>query len=408
VPLAPIDLVTSKTWSEVTWRAGAEWDVAPQSLVYVSVETGYKAGGFYFTSDNPTYNPEKLTAYTVGAKNRFFNNRLQLNLEGYYWKYKDQQISHLITDSAGEVVFATQNVGQATMKGLEIETQFLATDTTLLTADVDYLDAVYDNFVYNLPNFGTSPSTSCPATPVGPTYIVDCSGRAPPQSPRWSGNLGLQQTFELRNGGSVVADARTHYQSQTLTGLEFLAVEEQKASRPVRRLSPIWNIAAAVILLAAGIGIGIRVASPGHQEGQPGTVATATHHGDSTDALVFTLLQEESASQRIKAVNYAENMTSPDPKVIGALINTLDHDKNVNVRLTCLYSLTKFSDNLLVRDALVASLTRQTEPIVQIVLINLLTEMKEPKARRSFQEIISNEKSSKEVKNIAEKGLRTI
>jgi len=186
------------------------------------------------------------------------------------------------------------------------------------------------------------------------------------------------------------------------------AVEEQKASRPVRRLSPIWNIAAAVILLAAGIGIGIRVASPGHQEGQPGTVATATHHGDSTDALVFTLLQEESASQRIKAVNYAENMTSPDPKVIGALINTLDHDKNVNVRLTCLYSLTKFSDNLLVRDALVASLTRQTEPIVQIVLINLLTEMKEPKARRSFQEIISNEKSSKEVKNIAEKGLRTI
>jgi iron complex outermembrane receptor protein len=229
VPLAPIDLVTSKTWSEVTWRAGAEWDVAPQSLVYVSVETGYKAGGFYFTSDNPTYNPEKLTAYTVGAKNRFFNNRLQLNLEGYYWKYKDQQISHLITDSAGEVVFATQNVGQATMKGLEIETQFLATDTTLLAADVDYLDATYNNFVYNLPNFGTSPSTSCPATPVGPTYIVDCSGRAPPQSPRWSGNLGLQQTFELRNGGSVVADARTHYQSQTLTGLEFLAVEEQKA-----------------------------------------------------------------------------------------------------------------------------------------------------------------------------------
>jgi iron complex outermembrane recepter protein len=229
VPLAPINLDTSKTWSEVTWRAGTEWDVAPQSLVYASVETGYKAGGFYFTSDNPVYSPEKLTAYTVGAKNRFFNNRLQLNLEAYYWKYKDQQISHAITDSAGEVVFATQNVGQATMKGLEIETQFLATDTTLLTADVDYLDAVYDNFVYNLPNFGTPPSTSCPATPAGPSYVVNCSGRTPPQSPRWSGNLGLQQTFELGNGGSVVADARTHYQSRTLTGLEFLDVEEQKA-----------------------------------------------------------------------------------------------------------------------------------------------------------------------------------
>jgi iron complex outermembrane recepter protein len=227
VPLAPINLDTSKTWSETTWRAGAEWDVAQQSMVYVSVETGYKAGGFYFTGDNPVYDPEKLTAYTLGSKNRFLDNRLQLNLEAYYWKYKDQQISHAITDSAGEVVFATQNVGKATMKGLEIDTEFLATDTTLLKADLDYLDATYANFVYDLPNFGVPPSTSCPFTPAGPSFVVNCSGRSPPQAPRWSGNLGLQQTFGLGTAGSVVAEARTHYQSRTLTGLEFLPVEEQ-------------------------------------------------------------------------------------------------------------------------------------------------------------------------------------
>ena len=36
---------------------------------------------------------------TVGTKNRFLNNRLQANVELYYWKYNNQQISHLSTDS---------------------------------------------------------------------------------------------------------------------------------------------------------------------------------------------------------------------------------------------------------------------------------------------------------------------
>lgn len=186
------------------------------------------------------------------------------------------------------------------------------------------------------------------------------------------------------------------------------AEQEQKAQRPVGRLIFWRNMAAAVILLAAGIGIGVWFASTGARVEKPDRPLADTHTNTSSDTLLFSLLKEESASQRIKAVNYVEEMASPDQKVISALINTLDHDKNANVRLACLYSLTKFSDDPHVREALVNSLPRQTEPIVQIVLINLLTEMKEPRARRPLQDIISNNKTSKEVKNIAEKGLRTI
>ena len=186
------------------------------------------------------------------------------------------------------------------------------------------------------------------------------------------------------------------------------AEEEQKAARPVRPLILWRNIAAAVILLAAGIGIGIRLAPSGARSGQTVNTVVAAHHSDASDTLLFNLLNEESASERIKAVNYVEEMAAPNQRVIAALINTLDHDKNANVRLACLYSLARFSDNPKVRDALVSSLTHQTEPIVQIVLINLLTEMKESRARQPLQEIISNDKTSKEVKNIAEKGLRTM
>ena len=227
-PNPTINLDTSNSWSRATWRAGAEWDVRPQSLAYASVETGFKSGGFYFTHDNPVYDPEKVTAYTLGAKNRFFGNRLQLNFEAFYWDYRDQQISHIVADSAGVVVFATQNVGKATIKGAELETQYLLTDTTLLAADAQYLDSSYDSFAYTLPNFGAPAATSCAATPVGTVYDVNCSGRTPPQSPRWTLNLGLQQTFPM-GSGSIVANANTHFQTTALVGLEFLPQEMQGA-----------------------------------------------------------------------------------------------------------------------------------------------------------------------------------
>lgn len=227
-PYPAINLHTSNSWSRATWRAAAEWDVRPQSLAYASVETGFKSGGFYFTHDNPVYNPEKVVAYTLGSKNRFLGNRLQLNLEAFYWDYRDQQISHIVEDSAGVVVFATQNVGKATIKGAELETQYLLTDTTLLAGDAQYLDSSYDSFAYTLPNFGAPAATSCAATPVGTVYDVNCSGRTPPQSPRWTLNLGVQQTIPLGTG-SVVAAANTHYQTLTLVGLEFLPQEMQRA-----------------------------------------------------------------------------------------------------------------------------------------------------------------------------------
>lgn len=227
-PNPAINLNTSNSWSRATWRVAAEWDVRPQSLAYASVETGFKSGGFYFTHDNPIYNPEKVIAYTLGAKNRFLGNRLQLNLEAFYWNYRDQQISHIVQDSAGVVVFATQNVGKATLKGAELEAQYLLTDTTLLAADAQYLNSRYDSFAYTLPNFGAPAATSCAATPAATVYNVNCSGRTPPQSPRWTLNLGLQQTFPMGTG-SIVAAANTHYQTLTLVGLEFLPQEMQDA-----------------------------------------------------------------------------------------------------------------------------------------------------------------------------------
>ena len=220
------------SFKRFTYRLGADWDVTDRNLLYASYETGFKSGGFFFSSDRGIFQPEKIRAFTVGSKNRFLDNRLQINLEGFYWRYKDQQVSHLSLDSKGIAIFPTENVGKATFKGFEAETRFLLTETTTLSADVQYLDAKYNSFVYTTPNQngGFSNGTACPngAAP-GVVYTVNCSGFRPPNAPKWTLNLGGQQRIPLSSGASIVGDLRSHYQTRTLTGLEFQPIEFQRS-----------------------------------------------------------------------------------------------------------------------------------------------------------------------------------
>ena len=228
--LTTLTIDQSASYSRVTWRAAADWDVTDQNLLYASVETGFKSGGFFFSSDSNFYKPESIKAYTIGSKNRFLDNRLQANLELYYWKYHDQQISHLSTDSLNQLIFPTENIGAATFKGFELELEARPLRYTLLSADVQYNDGVYDSFVYHVPNQngGVNNGTGCPnlGTP-GLNYTVDCSGKQPPYAPRWTLSAGVQQTVPLPSDANLVGNARVHYQSTTLTALEFLPVEEQ-------------------------------------------------------------------------------------------------------------------------------------------------------------------------------------
>lgn len=213
-----------------TYRVSADWDVTPNNLLYVSYETGFKAGGFFFTADQGEYKPETLKAFTLGSKNSFFDRKLTFNLEAFYWKYNDQQTSLLSLDSEQHTVFATLNIGKATIKGLELETRFAATDTTLLSVDVQYLNARYDSFKYIKPNQngGVSNGTGCPSSSVTAlAYTIDCSGRRPPQAPKWTVNLGAQQTVEMSSGGKIVANVNAHFQTETLVGIEFLPGEFQ-------------------------------------------------------------------------------------------------------------------------------------------------------------------------------------
>ncbi len=219
----------SRDFSRTTYRAGIEYDVAERSLFYASYETGYKAGGFFVSIDDPTFDPETIEAYTIGLKNRFFDNRLQLNFELFDWTYEDQQVSHFRSNSMAGTEFVTENVGTSSLSGAEVEMLALVGQNTTLSATVQYLDAEYDDFVYSNP-ISVPPTSGCAVTgPVVPGgYTVDCSGLRPLNTPEWTVTLGLEHVFSLGSAGSLVFNADTRYQSDIITGLELLPSQVQE------------------------------------------------------------------------------------------------------------------------------------------------------------------------------------
>jgi hypothetical protein len=190
------------------------------------------------------------------------------------------------------------------------------------------------------------------------------------------------------------------------------AIQGQKQTLspiPIHRSFPGLKIAAAIALLLAGTFIGLTLHFVLNRQHEGEQVASLkTEMQSMKELMMLNMLKQESPSQRIQAVNYTDDIQAPDVKVLDALTETLNHDRNINVRMAAAYSLAKYADRKSVRDSLVASLSQQTEPIIQIVLMNILVEKKESSAIKPIQKIMSDEKAMKEVKEVAQKGLKVL
>jgi iron complex outermembrane receptor protein len=237
---SPIAINAGLKNEKFTYRLAAQYDVSPRNMIYASFETGYHAGGFSFARGVESYAPETIKAYTLGSKNRFLGNRLQVNAEAFLWKYKNQQYSQFGYDLGNppSTVFLTRNIGNSTIKGIDLDVEFLATRNTLLSASVQYLDTKYDSFVYFAPNQGLPPNTTCAYAPTTQTtpggaalnvFRVDCSGKRAFNSPKWSFNLDAQQTIPL-GAYKLMLQAGTRYRSESDSSAEYLPYLRSEAA----------------------------------------------------------------------------------------------------------------------------------------------------------------------------------
>ena len=132
------------SWSSSTYKLGIDKYINDDRMVYATMSTGYKAGGFNFgVSSAESYDPEELTAFEVGSKNRFNGGRMQLNASVFYYDYTDLQVLQVVDQT-----IVVRNAAEADISGAELEFVYAVSDNMRVDASLGLLEAEYKKLYF--------------------------------------------------------------------------------------------------------------------------------------------------------------------------------------------------------------------------------------------------------------------
>ena len=146
--------------NRLTGRANISYKLADDVLGYVNYSRGYRSGSFNglaYQGTNQVYyiQPEQIDAYEGGLKTRLFDRRVQLNLAGFYYEYKNHQVTQVI----GATTFTRSANGH--LFGGEAELAIQVLDTLRFDGSLGILRSKYKGNVID------------PTNPSSPTLNVN-------------------------------------------------------------------------------------------------------------------------------------------------------------------------------------------------------------------------------------------
>lgn len=184
--------------------------------------------------------------------------------------------------------------------------------------------------------------------------------------------------------------------------------------------TPALQFAFSLALLVAGVFVGARYLQPAAPAPIPATIVdnTAKHEKEIADLkaqmkemgslVAASLLNQKSTSERLQNVLATMDLKSPDRKVLSDLVGALAFDPSVNVRLSAVEALAQHADDRLVRAGVLSALPRESAPLVQVAMIELLTSVREPEAAPVFDRISRDEAADKSVREAARRALAVL
>ncbi|MFY2765144.1 TonB-dependent receptor [Arenimonas sp. MALMAid1274] len=216
VPISVVaDFDKTINFTNVAPKISLGYQVNDDILVYGLATRGFKSGGYNIRAQATAvprsaepFDDEVVDSFEVGTKMSFLDQRLFLNLSAFHNKYEDIQLSVFTSyDSDGngslDAFFGDfTNAGKGTVQGIEVEYQWLPTRNWLISGNLAYLDAEYDEFIYTGLNIADEQEFT--------------------NAPKFSGALNIEYRTELSGGGDLSARIGYSYQDDVVATTEIV------------------------------------------------------------------------------------------------------------------------------------------------------------------------------------------
>ncbi len=178
------------TWEHVDWKAGIEFDVRADSLLYAVAQTGFQPGTFDVFPDVETAESE-LLAFTVGTRNRFLDGRLTVNDEVFHYRY-DRLLVQSFDAATGTNRLSNADV---TIRGNQLDLAYrpASLPDSSFSLSLAWLDARYDDFIVD--------------------SLDVYNGNRMQNAPEWTMTAGLVHAWRFAGGASLTVDLGTRFES---------------------------------------------------------------------------------------------------------------------------------------------------------------------------------------------------
>ena len=231
----------------------------------------------------------------------------------------------------------------------------------------------------------------------------------------YNGDTSLEEELQLQTffEGEEIPDHLRSYQDQfkavrhmteaksNISDDELFSKIEKEAVVIKMRPSVVtwaYRVAAAVALILTGVWVG-------NQLKPDNGISEIQAQLDEMKELMFAQLQSNSASGRLQAVSNSMVFDEADDETVDILIATLQNDESMHVRSKAAQALVKFNANDKVKIALRNALLEESEPAVQIALIEGLVSLKEKSSIDILEKFSKNDNVLEDVKDEAHLGI---
>jgi len=191
-------LVQKQSIERPTFRIALDHHFSRDVLGYVSYNTGFKSGGYNLLRPGNAFQPEKLKAVEVGLKTEWFDHTLRFNVDGFLYRYTNQQVN--ISTPGGSIL---ANAAGSRIKGLEASLDYVPTSRLRFSGGLAWVEGHYTDY----PNYQEYTLSG-----VALGAPVNAKGKTTQQTPRFVGNLSAR--YELpTTAGKFVSTIGVQYNS---------------------------------------------------------------------------------------------------------------------------------------------------------------------------------------------------